>query len=961
MNHTIGRSLATLILACVTGLAPGTLVRGDGPPAVELAKLWLPDMKVETYKLENGLTVTLHEDHNTPLVAVHVTYNAGSKDDPPGRSGLAHLFEHLMFEGSEHSDSSYYWPIYPYVADARGATGRDRTDYHATVTRNALERTLWLEADRMGFLMPAVTDDRLSNARNVVANERRQTLDELPLAEVEEAWSRELYPPGHPYRRLIIGSLDDVAAATLTDLKRFSERHYAPDNACLCLAGDFEPARAKRLIKKYFGPLRSGPPAAAVPPIVPALAEPRKIALTDRVSHAHVLVVWPTVPANHPDEAALDVLATVLGGDSRWNRLFRSMIYDHQIAISANAYHPTHLLAGTFEVDLFARIGQNLEELVRRADTEIERLKSEGPTADEVHRVQIERVRQQGMELDSVTRKARVLNHSAAAHGDPLGYRSVLDRIFRVTPEDVRRVARAYLGPGRIELTVTPGPRAVNRAQADPAVPPLDPPVAARAGAHDDGFDRSITPNVGSAVAFDPPLIKRRRLSNGLELRIVERHQLPTVKLTLVVMSGATAAPRGKDGLSLLTVKLLEEGTKSRTTFQLERELIDKSAIITTEGLMDSSSISLTTLTGQLAPALDLYADVVLHPAFADTEYLRVKIARLAEIEDRADNAEQIAEDVLPGLLYHPEHPYARARLGTVDSVRALTREDVIEFYERHYVPGNASLVVVGDVETERITADLEARFGRWAPGPIPPPPALPRSPWPTAEPGIYLIDKPGATQSVISVGRIAASINSPDRQRLLVLNENLKGHVNTTLRDDRADTYGFSSTIDFRNDLGPFVLTGSVPTSRTAQTLATIFKEMNDLAGTKPITEEELTTIRKAMVPEWINRFETINDIAAEVAFLASHHLPDDHFALEPDRFEAVTQSDVDWLARHLLTPRWMTVLVVGDRSRIEKSLRDVPLGKPIRLLDTSGKPVRKHNAATWPPDERIGKATTR
>ena len=273
----------------------------------------------------------------------------------------------------------------------------------------------------MSFLMPAVTADKLFNAREVVANERRQTVDELPLAQVEEAWSRELYPPGHPYRRLIIGSLDDVAATTLTDLKGSPSGTMPLTTPACAWRATSSRSRQSGWIKKYFGPLRRGPPAAGVRPNVPALAQPRRIALTDRVSHAHVLLVWPTVPANHPDEAALDVLATVLGGDSRWNRLFRALVYDRQMAIQATAYHPTHLLAGTFEVDLFARTGQNLDELVRCADAEIERLKTRRPTADEVQRVQIERARQQGMALDSVTSKASVLNHSAAAHGDPLG------------------------------------------------------------------------------------------------------------------------------------------------------------------------------------------------------------------------------------------------------------------------------------------------------------------------------------------------------------------------------------------------------------------------------------------------------------------------------------------------------------------------------------------------------------
>ena len=949
----VGLGLVCAILTAQIGS-----VRAAKPAPIETNKPWLPDIKVETYTLPNGLTVTLHQDHKAPLVAVHVTYNVGSKDDPPGRTGLAHLFEHLMFEGSLHSDESYYSPIYQYMADAQGATGRDRTDYYETVTSNALERTLWLEADRMGFLLPALTKTKLSKARAVVINERWQTVDGVPLGEVAETYFRALYPPGHPYRHLIIGSVDDLYAARTADITAFFERHYAPNNAFLCLAGDFELGQARRWIKKYFGRLQPGPAAAPLRPKEPALTKPRRIKLKDRVSHAQAGMIWPTVPANHPDEAALDVLASILGGESRGNRLFRALTYDRQIATQASAYHPTYLLAGTFDVSLVARFDEKLDEMVRLADAEIERLQRDGPTVDEVRRVKIERRRRRIMDLDSVTSKASVLNEYAATHGDPLAYRSVLGKVFAVTPEDVRRVARMYLGPGRVEYRVYPGDRASRPREPVQIVDGPDQPAVVRPAPLNDSFDRSVVPEVGPAPDYIPPVIRRRRLSNGLELRVVERHDMPIVRLKLVVKSGEASAPRGKDGLSLMTVNLLEEGTSSRGTLELEDDLNEIGGALSTEGQMESSTISLTTTPPHLDRALDLLADVVLNPSFADGEYLRLKLRRLAELEDRADNAEQIAEDVLPRLLYHPDDPYARARLGTRESVTSITREDIVEFHARHYVPGNASLVVVGDVETERMAGALEARFGRWPPGPIPPSPGLPPTPWPAGFPAIYLIDMPGAPQSVLSVGRIAASIRSPDRRGLVVLNEKLKGRVNSNLLDDKASTYGFSSSIDFRNGLGPFVLTGSVPTLNTTRTLVEIFKEMDDLGGANPSTDLDLTSIRQGMVPGLIDRFERVTDVAAQVAYMVVHRLPDDHFSMELAGFDAVTKPDVDWLAKHFLAPRWMTILVVGDRSRIEKSLRAFPFGKTIHLLDTRGKPLSKSDASRLAPVEVVRKS---
>ena len=714
MTDSTWRSIANLVLILTIGFAPEAFVHADGPPGNEPRAPWLPDIEVETYTLANGLTVTLHQDHKTPLVTVNITYNVGSKDDPPGRSGFAHLFEHFMFEGSEHSDSTFYWPFYQNMTDSQGFTSADTTVYHETVTRNALERVLWLEADRMGFLLPSATQRKIWKARDVIKNERRETLDDVPLGEVDEALRRALYPPGHPYRHPPIGSMADLSSVRLADVSPFVHKYYHPDNAFLCIAGDFEPNEARRWIKKYFGPLSRGGPLPPQVPQVPTLAQKQCIVLFDRVSQAYAQLTWPTVPAHHADEPALDVLASVLGGASKWNRLFRALAYDRQLAISASAAHPTHRLSGTFEVYLSARSGQKLDEVVRLTDAEIERLKREGPTADEVRRVKIERRRSQIQQLESTTSKASVLNQHAAALGDPLGYRSVLAKIFAVTPEDVKRVARAYLRPERIEINVYPGARIGHNWNNEYyAVEPDQDPVVTEM-AQDDTFDRSVAPEVGPPPHFNALRPRRRRLSSGLELIIVERHELPHVRFKLVVKSGETLVPRGKSGLAALTVNLLEEGTKSMSALQLESELLAIGSSLWTEGWLESTVVNLTTVSRHLDRALDLYADVILNPSFSDKEFLRLKLSRIEDIIARADNAQEIAEDVFPRLLYRPDHPYARTTRGTLDSVRSITREDIVAFYRWTFVPANATLIVVGDVVPDEIAAALEARFGRW-------------------------------------------------------------------------------------------------------------------------------------------------------------------------------------------------------------------------------------------------------
>ncbi len=336
-------------------------------------------LQVEQFALPNGLKVVLHEDHKTPVVAVNLLYRVGSKDEQLGRTGFAHLFEHMMFQGSKHHDSDYFIPLERLGADLNGSTSEDDTVYYETVPSNALELALWLEADRMGFLLPSMTQQRLDNQRDVVKNERRESVENAPYGQSEEALLKALYPADHPYHHSVIGSMADLSAARLTDVSAFFRSYYVPNNAILSVAGDFQAEQAKAWIKKYFGPVPRGPEVTRPRPRAPKLLESKLVTMTDAVSLPRAELIWPTVPSNHPDEPALDVLATVLGGLPKENRLFRTLIYDHQLAAQVSASHPTRLLSGMFEVELYAQPGQKLGELVRIAQAQIERLKNEGP------------------------------------------------------------------------------------------------------------------------------------------------------------------------------------------------------------------------------------------------------------------------------------------------------------------------------------------------------------------------------------------------------------------------------------------------------------------------------------------------------------------------------------------------------------------------------------------------------
>jgi len=932
-------SLAPLWLAF---LLPVTLVsqaRAEEP--ADDRKPQIPELKVETYTLPNGLTVTLHEDHKTPLVAVHLWYKVGSKDEQTGKTGFAHLFEHMMFQGSKNHDKEYFGPLEKIGATLNGTTTTDRTVYYETVPSNALELALWLESDRMGFLIPAMTQGKLDNQRDVVKNERRQRVDNVPYGQAQEKMLELLYPKGHPYFHSVIGSMADLSAASMGDVSAFFRKYYSPNNALLSLAGDFKTEEAKALIAKYFGSIPKGADVEPLKPDVPKLSKSRHEKMTDRVTLPRVEIVWPTVPTADPDEPALDVLAAVLGGLDKENRLFRALMYDKQLAARVSAMHPTSKLSGLFEVSLYVRPGQDVEEVVTLADKEIERLKAEGPTAAEVRKAKNERESGLIMGLESVTTKASFLNQNLATYGDALGYKKELERVFAVTPEDVKRVANKYLTANRIRLDVNPGPQAQ---RAPEVVVNLEHQKAAQEAAVaevKDAFDRSMMPKLGKMPELVPPTVKRHKLSNGLQILLAERHSLPIVSFNLVINGGETLTPKGKDGLASLTASLLEEGTKTRSSLQLAGELAEIGASLGAGSGEESTSVSLSTLTGHLDKALDIYTDVILNPSFPEKELKRLQIQRISRLKARADNPAQVAGLVFPRLLYGADHPYGR--FDTIDSVKSIKREDAVSLYQKLFVPDNASLIVVGDTTADAILPKLEEAFKGWPKGPVPTPPAVEAPPAKSL--AVYLVDKPGAAQSVITIGKVGVPRKTPDFFPLSVMNAILGGQfssrINLNLREEKGYTYGARSSFAFEKGPGPFEARGTFRTSVTKESLIELMKELTEIGGSRPATDAEIAFAKGRIIQGFPGKFETTSGVANSLATVVIYGLPDDYFATFQPNVGAVTKADVDRVAKTYITPESMTILVVGDRSKVEESIKSLPFGKTIHLLDNEGNPI--------------------
>jgi zinc protease len=913
----------------------------------------LPAINFTEFKLKNGLRVIFHEDRSTPIVGVNLWYHVGSKNEVPGKTGYAHLFEHMMFQGSKNYDDDYFRPIQEAGGTLNGSTNSDRTNYWEVVPSNFLELALFMEADRMGGLLDVLNEAKLANQRDVVKNEKRQNYDNVPYGLIGAKINETLYPANHPYHWLTIGSLDDLTKASRDDIAAFFRTYYTPRNASLSIAGDFNPIEARRFVEKYFGKIPGGPAVTRPNPPQPRLTESKEIVMQDRVTLPRLYLVWPTMPAYDKDEPGADALANILGG-GKSSRLYKTLVYDRQIAQNVSANNGSQEIAGRFQIVATARPGKKLEELESAINEEVEKIKKEGPTSEEVERAY------NATEASLIFRMQTVggfggkndqLNQYATFVGKPGYFQQDLARYRRVTAADVKRAANTYLTEHRLKATVVPRgkekPPTESPAGSTPtesksaAETPSPQTVAKRSG---DESSKWKLPTPKADPKFTLPGIQRRQLSNGLEVVIVEHHELPIVTMNLVVKSGSAADPQNRAGLASLTADLLDEGTKKRSSLEISNSLNDIGARLGTSADWDSSSANLVTLTRHLDEALDIYADVVTNPAFNEDELKRSRALRLNTIKQQKDNAGAIANIVYPSILYGRNHPYGHSAVGDDDSLSAVKAADVRHFYESFYRPNNSTLIVVGDVKPATILPQLESAFAGWQKGEIPMVaiPAVQNR----EQAGIYIVDRPGSAQSVINIGQVGVARSTPDYFPLLVLNTMLGGQfvsrINLNLREDKGYTYGARTTFDYRRGAGPFLASAPVATNVTKESVAELLKELRGIRGDIPITEKELEYSKQAIIRGFPRGFETPGQMANRLSDVVLYDLPDDYFNSYIQKVRAVTLDDVQRVANRYLDPAKMAIVVVGDRKVIEPGLRSLePVGTTVTFVDTEGKPV--------------------
>ncbi len=877
-----------------------------------------PEIRCLQTTLSNGLDVLVRRQPGLPLVAVNLWYHVGSKDEERRQRGFAHLFEHLMFEGSEHYPGDFFKPLQRVGASLNGSTSTDRTNYFEDLPAAQLELALAMESDRMGHFLPALDESKLRIQKDVVKNEYRQNYANRPYGLVWKLLAEALFPPTHPYSWLTIGAMEDVEAATMDDVEGFFRRFYVPSNASLAIVGDLEEARALELAERYFGPIPGG--LEALPPWAPAadLDTPRSILYHDRVELDRTYEVWPTVPYFHEEDAPLSLLADVLGR-GRSSRLYRRLVVDEQVAQDVTAYHSSRQLAGGFGIVLTLRPGKDWRTARALALEDLHDLAEHGPTPEELERVRNGRLAGFIYALDNIGGFGGVADRLNAYNTylkQPESFGHDLERFQKATADDIRRVAQRHLAErSSVALTV------LGRKPAT-VLPPLD---------------RAVPPQAAAAVPFRAPSPEVIALVNGATLWVLPRRDLPIVAGTLVVPAGASAHGPERGGLAGLTAEMMDEGTTSLPARELALAAERLGTALSSSCGWDGSYVGFQCLTPHLQASLELTVDVALRPSFPENEWRRVQAQAIAGLRAERDSAEARSQRALLRLLYPEGHPYRVPVDGDLGTVASCTREDLTAFHKAHYLPQGAAWVIAGDVDPEALARQLNQAHEGWA-GAAPERLAVLR-PAHGSGPRLVLLDRPGSAQAVVRVGHVGTHRLDPDYEDLLVLNQILGGQftsrLNTRLREEKGLTYGVRSQFDTRRADGPFSISASVQTDRVAEALAELFAEIELLVGDAPPTLVELEDARRSLIEGQARHFENPSALVARYAGLWLHGLPPDHHARYAERLQGVHVEGLAEAARRQVHPELLVAVVVADAELVEGPLARLGWGTVERLAD--------------------------
>ena len=936
-----------LTAAALVALSAPALAQ-TAKPAPLAALVSQVNIPYESFTLPNGLRVIVHTDRKAPVVGVSIWYHIGSKNEPAGKTGFAHLFEHMMFYGSENAPGAFFGRLEELGAtDWNGTTWFDRTNYFQTVPTGALDRILFLESDRMGHLLGAVTQEKLDNQRGVVQNEKRMGENE-PGGLVEYAELDALLPKGHPYRHSTIGSMADLNSASLEDVKTWFRDHYGPNNAVLVLAGDIDLATAKTKVAKYFGDIERGQETERVKVTIPTLPAPVEKVMKDRVATTKLSRGWTAPGLVDQESVQLDLALSVLGGLGS-SRLDNALVRGDKIAVQASAGQQAHENLSFVEISARVKPGTDPALVGRRLDEEIARFLKDGPTADEIQRAATTAVaaRLKGLEqVGGFGGKAVTLAEGAVYANDPADYKKDLATIAAATPASVLAVARKWLGRPVFKLTLEPGARsAEDQALAGNDVAAVEAPATKKAAPEAARPTARPEPVVGQVADLDFPAIERAMLSNGMKVVFAKRTTVPVVRVALAFDAGNAADDRAKLGTHALMTSLLDEGTTTRSSTEIAIEQERYGASIAASGSIDSTTVSMSALKPNLAPSLDLLADIVRNPAFAPGEVERLRATLLTRIATEMTQPQAIATRTLPPLLYGAAHPYGIpfTGSGTAEGVRAITRDDLATFHHRWIRPDNGTIFVVGDTSLGEITPQLEQRFGTWKANATPKGVKNFAAPVPAPKPRILLIDKPQSPQSMIVAGEVLNVKGTDNALTLSVANDVLGGSATsrliTNLRETKGWAYYAGTSLQTVQDRLPLLLIAPVQSDKTGDSIAAARADIAAFLGDRGVTPDERSRAIRGSILSLPGSFETGADLLGALIRIEQYKRPDDYYTKLPARYRAMTTQSLDQAARAAIDPARLTWAVVGDATTVRPQLDS--LGLPVEVVSAPAAPA--------------------
>ena len=878
------------------------------------------------YRLDNGLRLIIHEDHKAPIVAVNIWYHVGSKNEVKGKTGFAHLFEHLMFNGSENYNDEFFKPFERVGATSmNGTTYFDRTNYFENVPNTALDMALWMESDRMGHMLGAITQERLDEQRGVVQNEKRQG-DNQPYGMVQYHLLEGIFPEDHPYSWSTIGSMEDLDSASLEDVHKWFKKYYGPNNAVIVIAGDVQSDQVFEKVKKYFGDIKPSAPVDKMKEWTVRLDTDKREIIRDDVPQIKIHKAWGGPSFRNLDSDILQ-LADLILTSGKTSRLYNRLVYKDQIATDVDSYQFSGDIGGFYYIEASVQPNGDHELVKKAINEELERFLKDGPSKSEMRRAKM-KLRSsflRGLEkVGGFGGKSDILAQNAVYTGDPGYYKKSLEMIEDASREDIMSVANKWLSRGTYNLEVHPTEKLVS---------------------NEEGVDRSSVPVTETFPESKFIKFQKEALSNGLNLVVAKQENIPIVSFNLLLDAGYAADQYSAPGTSSMVMSMLDEGTEKLDALEISDRASEIGAIISSGAGIDTSSVSMNALRENLDDSLKLYSEIILEPSFPDRELERIRNQKLAQIQQEKNQPFGIALRVLPELLYGESHAYSLPLTGsgTEESVMQIDRQSLINYHNEWFKPNNATMIIVGDVEMDQMKPMLEKHFKNWKSGIVPEKDIADVSV--AKSDSVYLIDRPGSQQSIVLAANIAPGKGDSDDLAIESMNDVIGGsftsRINMNLREDKGWAYGARTTLLQTKGQRPFIAYAPVQTDKTAESIIEIKQELLEFLTTNPVTEDELQKVKDNNTLSLPGRWETVRAISSDLSQIITYGLPDDYWDTYTNKVRNLSSKKLQDAAEKAIKPDNLIWVIVGDLSEIEDKVRNLDFTQ-IKTLNADGKEIK-------------------